>query len=125
MALLAGTGLALFAWVNQSLQTANRVRDTEQQARLLLNAHALVQGVNPMLTPAGEITAGPVKLNWRSEAVEAPRRNASFGMGMPGPWMVGLYRLQVSARDEATSARVDFMQLRTGERRVSAVATAP
>ena len=38
LALLSGTGLALFSWINQNLQTASRLRAQEQEARLLLAA---------------------------------------------------------------------------------------
>lgn len=125
LALLAGTGMALFSWIEQSLQTATRLRTAEQEARLLLSAQALVETVNPAEQAEGSMQVSGLTVTWRGEPVEPPRRNATFAGGEPGPWQVGLYRLRVSAHDDATAIGVDFVQLRTGLRRLSPIGSRP
>ncbi len=124
LALLAGTGMALFGWIQQSLQTATRLRIAEQEARLLLSARAIVDRVNPTEQPEGSHQASGLSVSWRAELVEPARRNASFMTGEPGPWQIGLYRVQVSAHDDVTGSDVRFVQLRTGLRRLSSTGSA-
>jgi general secretion pathway protein I len=119
LALLAGAGLALMSWIQQSLQSATRIRRIEEDARLLLSAQALVELVNPAEQTAGSWQSNGLTITWRSQLVEAPRRNATFLQGNPGPWQVGLYRLIVSARDDASAVNISFVQFRTGLKRLS------
>jgi len=120
LAILGSSGLALFAWLQQNLETASRLRVVNQEARLMLDAQALVETVNPLVNPRGERRAGAISVRWQAEALEAPRRNATFVPGALGPWQVGLFRLDVEAQDERTTARVSFQQWRVGSQRVTA-----
>ena len=115
LALLAGTGLALFTWINQNLDAASRLRLHEQRAQLLLSAQALVETVNPMQAGSGQLQAGELALTWESELLEPPRPNATFNPERPaGPWQVGLYRMQVRARDRKLGTELEFEQWRVG-----------
>lgn len=125
LALLAGSGMALFSWIQQSLQSATRLRTAEQEARLLLTAQALIETVNPADQSQGSMEVSGVTLRWQAEVVETPRRNVTFSMGEPGPWLVGLYRVRVAAQDREAGAAVDFMQLRTGLRRLGPAEGSP
>jgi general secretion pathway protein I len=118
MALLAGTGIALFTWINQNLDAASRLRGHEQRAQLLLAAQALVETVNPMRAPSGQLEAGDLALTWNAEPIEPLRANATFNPERPaGPWQVGLYRLQVQARDRKSGIELEFEQWRVGAHR--------
>ena len=125
LALLAGTGLALLSWIQQSLQSATRMRHTEQEARLLLTAQALVELVNPAEQAEGSLQARGINVSWQSQALEPPRRNATFSEGAPGPWQVGLYRLAVKARDDELAVSISFLQFRTGLKRLEQVGNLP
>ena len=115
LALLAGTGLALFTWINQNLDAASRLRLHEQRAQLLLSAQALVETVNPMQAGTGQLQAGELALTWESELLEPSRPNATFNPELPaGPWQVGLYRMQVRARDRKLGTELEFEQWRVG-----------
>ena len=118
LTLLAGTGVALFSWINQNLQTASRLRLLEQESRLLLSAQTLVDTVNPLLTPTGRLEVGGVSVSWQSEALEPPHANAAFSEGITGPWQVGLYRLRVQAQDSVQGVALTFEQWRIGTRRL-------
>lgn len=118
LTLLAGTGVALFTWINQNLAAASRLRVHEQRAQLLLSAQALVETVNPMQAPNGQLEAGDLALSWHAEAIEPPRANATFNPERPsGPWQVGLYRVQVQARDRNRGTELEFEQWRVGTHR--------
>lgn len=117
LALLAGAGLAMFAWIQQNMQAASRLRSHEQEARLLLSAQSLVQLVNPMNRPEGEIDAGDMRVVWRADLQEPERRNQTFGGLAEGPFRVGLYRLEVKARDRRHDVEISFSQWQVGSRR--------
>lgn len=117
LSLLAGTGLALFSWIQLNLQAASRLHVHELEARLLLSAQALVATVNPMLTPEGSLESGDLRVSWQSELIEPARRNLGFGRESTGPFMVGLYRLDVRAIDLRQRAELSYVQWQVGTRR--------
>ncbi len=114
LALLAGTGLALLGWIQQSLQSATRLRNAEQEARLLLSAQTLVELINPAEQAAGSLEASGLTITWQSQTVGPPVRNITFAEGRPGPWQIGLYKLTVNARDDSSAVKVSFTQFRPG-----------
>jgi len=114
LTLLAGTGMALFAWIQQNTQAASRLRVLEQEARLLNSAQLLVQLVNPMVKPDGDMDAGDMRIQWRAELLEPERRNQPFGLEVQGPFRMGLYRLDVQARDLKQNVEVRFQQWQVG-----------
>lgn len=116
LALLAGTGVALFDWLNLNLQTAARLAQTEAQARLMLSAQAAVSAVNPSARPQGTLSTGGVTVSWRAAIVQPERANTTELPETPGPWRVGLYRMDVSA-ESTDGHKVRFSQLQTGTRR--------
>lgn len=118
LALLAGTGLALFGWINQNLRTASRAQDDARAANVRLAAQAYINTVNPVERPEGEATLVPGwTVSWQSELVEAPRTNTVFSAEGIGPWRVSLHRLSVRVRDVGTGTEVRFNQLRPGLQR--------
>jgi general secretion pathway protein I len=120
LTLLASTGIALFAWIQQNLQAASRVRAIEQEAQLQINANALMTAVNPMLRPSGTMQVSGLSLRWEAQPLEPPQRNLAFSTGVPGAWRVGLYRLDVQARDERSGTEVRFERWLVGTQRVEA-----
>lgn len=122
MALLAGTGLALFAWINQNLQQASRLREREQQVRLELTAQQLVQTVNPMRSPSGRLDIDGVSVEWTSRPLQPPQRNATVRQLASGAWSVGLYALDVTVRDEKTGIEAKFERWQVGAERLQAAA---
>lgn len=125
LTLLAGTGLALFAWIQQNTQAATRLRVHEQEARLLNSAQSLVQLVNPMTQPDGGMDAGDLRIQWRAELLEPERRNQPFGEAAQGPFRMGLYRMDVQASDLRQDVEVRFSQWQVGTRRDAVQDTPP
>jgi general secretion pathway protein I len=123
LTILASSGLALFAWIQQNLQTAARLKLKEQQAALILNAQALLETVNPSAAPSGEIVQGALAVRWSGSLIEPARPNAGFAAPATGDWMVGLYRLQVRASEGAVEA--EFSMLKAGTQRQQVARSKP
>jgi Tfp pilus assembly protein PilV len=124
LALLTGTGLALFAWINQSLESASRIARVDSEARIKLDALALLEAVNPALERVGERELAGWKMDWRAQELLPLRRNATFLPGSEGPWWVGLYRLSVSVTGPQAEAAVKFDVVKVGWRKWQAPAPA-
>lgn len=118
LTLLAGSGLALFSWINQNLQSASRLRLIEQESRLLLSAQSLIETVNPLERPSGSLEVGGLAVTWESEVLQPVRANAAFSQGLAGPWQAGLYRVLVHARNREQGVELRFEQWRVGTRRL-------
>jgi general secretion pathway protein I len=120
LTVLAGAGLALFAWINQNLQTASRLQEREVEARLQLQALALLEALNPAQQPTGELQRAGLLLSWRAELVEPVRANAGFSPPQTGLWVLGLYQVQLKVRDAATGRETNLALLKIGSRRLAA-----
>ena len=125
LALLSGAGLAMFGWIQQNLQAASRLQVHEAQARLLLSAQALAGTVNPMLQPAGTLEISGLRVQWRAQPIEPPRRNMGFGGQANGAFETGLYRMEVNARDLDANVELRFEQWQVGTRRDAIVESSP
>lgn len=117
LTLLATSGLALFSWVQQNMQTAARLTQTQARARLILDAQALLQTVNPSKERTGERQVANLRVTWTSEPLEPLRASATLMPPATGPWLMGLYRVQVRAQDAASGASAEFSTQRIGWRR--------
>jgi general secretion pathway protein I len=120
LALLAGTGLALFDWIQQNLQSASRLRERERQLRLQLSAQQLIETVNPMKERNGSTAVGPYTVRWEAVPLQDERRNAAPHRAEVGAWRVGLYALKVHAVDRSDGTETRFEQWRVGTERLQA-----
>lgn len=104
LALLAGTGMALFAWVNQNLETATRLRERERELQWRQLASAWLQTVD--LTRLGDGAAQPVpglKLRWHSRPLQALTDVPPSLGGQQSAWQVQLVELQAELEAEGLS----------------------
>lgn len=104
MALLGSAGLVLFGWLQSSLDTASRLREAEQRARLQLEAQAWASALNPMLQPEGEAELGTLNIRWRSEALEPVRDEYDYGGQLQPVWRVALYTVDFEVSQGAVKA---------------------
>lgn len=125
LAILTSSGLALFSWINQNIETAARLKRLEQQAQLQLSALAFTETINPSLTTRGQVVRGSMELEWFAQLIEPARQNTTFYAQLRGPWSVGLYRLRVKARDSKQGQEVEFTQFKVGTQRTVAKEGAP
>lgn len=89
MVLISGAGMALFSWVNQSLDAIQRVEDVNLRAQAQLAAIEYMQVVNPMERPQGSVNLGVYGLIWDAKPQTEPQDNAAYPRG------IGLYSIQM------------------------------
>lgn len=124
MALLAGTGVALFDWIGRNLADASRLRERQLSAQLSNEALALVQTINPTSHPNGVMTVDGVTMSWQVVANPPARPVQGSTAEAAGTWQIGLYTLRVQARDSNSGAAVQFDVLQVGTKRIAAGDTA-
>lgn len=115
MAILGSAGLLLFGWLQSSLETASRLRDAEARARLQIEGQGFVSRLNPMAQPRGEQRIDDIELRWSSRLLEPVRAEHHYGEMVAPVWWLGLYELDVEARQGET--RQQWRQTVVGWRR--------
>jgi general secretion pathway protein I len=124
LAVLAAVGGTLFNWINQSLNSAQRLQRSDAEARLSLNVQSLLASMNPLTEPAGQREIAGMKLSWTSSVVQPVVSGRTFVQGQHGDWQIGLFRVSVDAEDLHSNAGVHLEMLKTGLRRNPGAATA-
>lgn len=114
LAILALVGGTLFNWINQSLDSAQRLRRSDAEAQLTLNVQALLSDLNPLREPEGKRELAGIKVSWVSTLVQPVVDGRSFVEGRHGHWRIGLYGVTIDAEDLRSGARVRFDMLKTG-----------
>lgn len=105
LAILAATGIALFAAMSQSLQMVQRAESARQADGALRNAVAWIEQVNPMAQPQGEQPlGGDWVLRWDSRLVE-PETDGETGYLEPGLYRLGLYDMTLTLVRDGTVER--------------------
>ena len=94
LVLVATTGMALFSWINSSLDTMSRVMEKNNSILAARNALAWIRTVNPMLKQNGTIYDGDLEISWHSVPV-APTRMGSGHLGGTSLYQLGLYDTDV------------------------------
>lgn len=101
LVILSTSGLVLFAWINQNLSTATRLREAQARAQLQVEGVSWLGTINPAAEPSGEREMGELRLTWQATLVEPMQAEFSYGGALMPRWMIGLYRVK------ATIARTD------------------
>lgn len=123
LALLSATGLALIAWMNQSLDSARRLADLRRRAAVQIEASQYVETINPMLRESGEAQIGGLAVAWQATPRGPAANSVAHATNSPGDFRLALYELAVTARAADLAEPVRFTQLALGWRRVNAPAT--
>jgi hypothetical protein len=112
IALLAGTMVAIFALVGNSLNSAYRVGNSNASVQITLNALEAMTVVNPMVQTSGKIDLGPYTVNWTS-APATPVIDRSGSL-----YQLGLYNSDVRVEERPGSILARFTLRQIGYRRV-------
>jgi HAMP domain-containing protein len=121
LVLIAGVGFSLLAWVQQNLDTLQRLRQhyAEQEIRRQILDWAVA--LNPMERPQGELALGGTRLVWSSERQGDERPQSGYPAGM-GLHDVALFSVTIEAYPEGREAspltetllQVGYRQTRSG-----------
>ena len=98
MTILSTAGLLLMSWMQQSLETVTRLEQVDRDSSLEANALALVERINPMQEPSGELVLEAMRVRWTSTELQPPRPIVQAGMQLGGGqpvFQAGLYKLTV------------------------------
>jgi type II secretory pathway component PulJ len=114
LALLALMGGTLFQWINQSLGTVSRLERIQAEARLNLDAQALMSSVNPAAQPEGQRDAGAIKVTWKAQPITPMSEGSPGAEGPVGLWRTGLFRSSVKASNAQTGAQISFELVQVG-----------
>ncbi len=94
LAILAAGGMALFAALNTSLRTIERIDAATRLDTATQNALSRIELLNPMQQPTGDEALGDWRLRWTATPLE-PTRDGLTDYLQPGFFEVGLYRVEV------------------------------
>lgn len=103
--------VALFGWLEVSTQALGRVEASADRLQDARNAMAFIETINPMESEEGEHALAGLTIRWRGELV-APEKPAVDRGGVPTPFDIGLYTLQVSClRADVETSRFSVRKL--------------
>ncbi len=92
---MAGLGVALLAWTQQSIADLSRIAQVQQAVADQRLALAHVQTVDLVTQPEGDERIGELELRWKVVQASPWVPNATPG-GVPGPWLLARFETQVS-----------------------------
>lgn len=115
LALFAGAGMALFAWINTSLATAVRLQETEVVTRVTGLATEWLQTINPALHDRGEVLlAEGVRLRWQARPSTPRVPVAPFPGGTSTPFELALFAVEVKVSHPQLTHDLDLTMQRLG-----------
>lgn len=95
LVLLATAGLALFSWINTSLDGLSRVESASRRIADERNALEYLRTINPMDRPVGETRLLDLVVKWRSTPLQSPVPNLTDAQ-TSGAFMVALYETELT-----------------------------
>jgi len=98
MVIMATAGVALLAWMSNTLSSLNRIEAARDRDEATMAALEYLSSINPSQRPEGEMDLGRYELQWTAETLE-PYREGMGPRGGSSLFQVALYRLEVSVSD--------------------------
>ncbi|MEO5732848.1 MAG: type II secretion system protein [Rubrivivax sp.] len=98
LVVISGFGAALFVWAGQTLQTASRAVQVQQEVEIERNVTELAASLNPAERPGGEWLTPTHRYRWQTVAERSSSDQARHPMGL-GPYRITLYDVRFSVDD--------------------------
>ena len=115
LAIFAGAGMAIFAWINSSIAIASRLRESEDRTRLLSMASGWVQILDVAANPDGLTELAPgITLGWQARPLGDRAPVVPFPGGIYSAFDAHLFRVDVVILEVASGVEVRFSQNRIG-----------
>lgn len=89
--------------ISQSLDQLRRVAEANTRAAVVESALSIMDPVNPLETPTGQVEMGDISLSWNSEVLVPPNTNIQIGSGLAG-FELGFYDVEVELSEEGRSS---------------------
>lgn len=98
LVIMAGSCMALFAWINSSLQQLQRAELYSQAAPAILSATNYLKTIDLTQRPTGTFQSANITIDWTARAIETERtRSAAWG---PSNFNVSLYHVELRAHHQ-------------------------
>lgn len=115
LAIFAGAGMAIFAWINSSISIASRLQESEDRTRLLSMASGWVQILDVAANPRGRTELAPgIRLSWQARPLGDRTAVAPFPGGLFSSFDALLFQVDVVILEVASGVEVRFSQNRLG-----------
>ena len=79
MAILGAAMLPIMALLSQSINQIHKIAESNAQSAAKNSALSVIDPINPMETPNGEIDMGDFNLVWSSELIVPPNKEIKIG----------------------------------------------
>ncbi len=119
MVIIGTAALPIMLLISQSLDQLTRVAEANARAAAIESALAIIDPVNPALTPSGEIDMGDVSFTWDSEVLVPPNETVQPGTGLVG-FFVSFHSVEVEFIKESlpwfsfSTRKVGYTKIQTG-----------
>ncbi len=125
LVVISGFGAALFVWAGQTLQTASRAAQVQQDVETERNVTELAASLNPAERPSGEWITATQRYRWQIASERSSSDQARHPTGL-GPYRISLFDMRFSV-DELGSRSEPLVTHRdvTGYRQVRAKSNGP
>lgn len=111
MVLIGTAGTALFALINQSLDSLYRIEQANRRAELAVDVLEFMDRINPMERPEGSVAIGRHQLSWRAKALTPVSDGAGYPQGI-SLYQFVLYETSVVVRAGVDGAAETELKLR-------------
>lgn len=101
VAILGITMLPIMALLGQSITQLTIAGEANARAAATETALAVIDPVNPLLTPSGETQIGDTLLVWDSEILVNPNETPQIRAGLAG-YRIGFYKVTISLSKDDT-----------------------
>lgn len=95
LVLLTSVGFALLAWVQQNLDSLQRMRGFYEEVDTRRSVLEWSRTLDPLKNPSGETAVGSLRLSWKSERVAGPVTQIGYPAGV-GLHDLGLYDVSIA-----------------------------
>ena len=117
LTLIATAGVALFAWINTSLQSLARVQEANARAEASANALEYLGRVNPMAAPEGTVDLGAYSLTWKATPLTEAQDGTNYPQGM-SLFRLALFQTRVTIKKTSGEAWFDLSLRQVGYKKV-------
>lgn len=115
LAIFAGAGMAIFAWINANLTTAARLRENEAITRATWLASEWLETINPADHGQGEedLSEG-VRLSWQARQSSAKMAVAPFPGAISTPFKLALFQVAMKVHAPGLTPDLELTRPRLG-----------
>ncbi len=115
LALFAGAGMALFAWINANLTAAARLREIEAITRATWLATEWVETINPAANGQGQVELEKgVRLRWLAREMTPKTDVMPFAGGISTPFTLALFEVVMTIQAPGMESDLELSTERLG-----------